>query len=385
MVPEVHGTPPDADQAVDELREQVDRHHAEDDDEERHEADRRGGILVGEHVLLELPRRADHERQQGEGDGAPERATHETAEEHADRALAVAELARIFDAHLVPIPAVTRPRGMRILVTEQEGMRGGTRDTERNAVREIALPDRDRSRRKVGEPAVVTQEPAHPEPAAARGAPRRRVAHPSQALDRRKREELRERGEVEPVPPALPATATRVRDPFAEMGDAEREREQTEYERDAAGEDRPVGAVPAVTGEAAVARVALDRLGKALPPPRRLLRRTDLECFDRCRAAGRAVPDEVEHLAFVFGDGGVIVLRSQSHDEVVGRDLVDADHAARGQVDERRADREPAHLEAIDQEVRNRGRLGPEVARLRPRRPELGNAGRPANRKDHEP
>src|SRR5712691_11295875 len=112
----------------------------------------------------------------------------------------------------MPISAVARPGGVRILVTEREGMRRRTRHTERNAVREIALPDRNRSRRQVFEPAVVTQEPAHAEPAAARGAPGGRVAHTAQALDRREREELGEGGNVEPVPPALLTAAARVRD-----------------------------------------------------------------------------------------------------------------------------------------------------------------------------
>ena len=137
------------------------------------------------------------------------------------------------------------------------------------------------------------------------------------------------------------------------MRDAEREREQAEHERDPTGKDRPVGAIPAVASETAVARVALHRLGEALPPLQRLRRRTDLECFDRCRSAGCPLPDEIENLALVRGDVVVVVLASQSHDEMVGHDLLDADHTARRQVDERRADRESGHLEAIDQEVGN--------------------------------
>src|SRR5205814_4674649 len=195
--------------------------------------------------------------------------------------------------------AVARPGGTWILVTERERVRGRARHTERDAVGEIALPDRNCGRRQVGEPAVVTQEPSHAQPASARGTPGGCVAHAPQTLERREREELGEGGDVEPVPPSLPVAVARVRDAFAEMGDAKREREQAENQRDPTGKDRPVGAIPAVASETAVARVALDRLGEALPPLRRLRRRTDLECFDRSRSAGRPLPDEIENLALV--------------------------------------------------------------------------------------
>ena len=160
-------------------------------------------------------------------------------------------------------------------------MRRGPGHAERDAVREISLPDGDGGRWQIGESSVVAQEPAHTEPAAAGGAPRGRVAHTAQALERHEREELGEGGDIEPVPPALPAAVARVREAFAEMRDAERECEEAEHEREATGEDRPVGATPSVASEPAVARVALDRLGEALPPPRRFRRRTDLEGLDR--------------------------------------------------------------------------------------------------------
>ena len=96
--------------------------------------------------------------------------------------------------------------------------------------------------------------------------------------------------------------------------------------------------------------------------------------------------NQIENLALVPGEIAVVgVFVSQSHDELVGRDFLDADHSARGQIDERRANREPRHLAAIDQEVGNRGRFRSEVARFRAGRRELRKAGRPADGEDHEP